>query len=59
MKVEQVRAVAAQKGVKAGKMKKADLIRSIQKTEGNEVCFDTGKAQQCGQQQCLWREDCQ
>ena len=58
MKVEQIRAIAAQRGLKAGKMKKGDLIRSIQKEEGNDACFDTGKAQQCGQQDCLWREDC-
>jgi hypothetical protein len=58
MKVEQVRAIAAEMGIKAGKMKKAELIRSIQKAEGNEECFDTGRAQLCGQQECLWREDC-
>ena len=58
MKVEQVRAIAAQRGVSAKKMKKGDLIRSIQQAEGNEACFDTGKAEHCGQQRCLWREDC-
>ena len=58
MKVEQVRTIAAQRGIKAGKTKKGELIRSIQKTEGNEECFDTGKSQQCGQEECLWREDC-
>jgi hypothetical protein len=58
MKVEHVRAIAVQRGIKPGKMKKSDLIRSIQKAEGNEACFDTGKSRQCGQQECLWMEDC-
>ena len=58
MKVEQIRAIAAAKGIKTGKMKKAELIRSIQKAEANEECFDTGKVQLCGQEECLWREDC-
>ena len=58
MKVEQVRAIAAERGIRPKKMKKGDLIRSIQQAEGNEACFDTGKAEQCGQQKCLWQEDC-
>jgi hypothetical protein len=58
MKVERVRTIATQRGIKAGKMKKSDLIRSIQKAEGNEECFDADKSRQCGQEECLWREDC-
>ena len=58
MKMEQIRAIAAQRGIKAGKMKKGDLIRKIQEAEGNDACFDTGRADACGQQECLWREDC-
>jgi hypothetical protein len=59
MKIDEIRPLAAKKGIKAGRMKKVDLIRSIQKAEGNDQCFDTGMAQQCGQQDCLWREDCE
>jgi hypothetical protein len=58
MKVDQVRTIATQRGVKAGKMKKSELVRAIQKKEGNEECFDTGKSQECGQEECLWRDDC-
>jgi hypothetical protein len=58
MKMEQVRALAARMGIKTGKMKKGELIRSIQQAEGNNACFDTGTADRCGQQDCLWREDC-
>jgi len=58
MKLEEIRPIAAGLGVKAGRMKKGELIRSIQKAEGNDPCFDTGQARQCGQENCLWREDC-
>ncbi len=58
MKVDQVRAIAVQRGIKPGKVKKGDLIRAMQNAEGNEACFDAGKAERCGQQECLWREDC-
>jgi hypothetical protein len=58
MKVAEVKALANQKGVQAGRMNKGDLIRTIQKKEGNEACFATGKADVCGQGGCLWREDC-
>ena len=58
MKVDEIREIAKQNNIKAGKMKKADLVRAIQQAEGNQVCFDTGTADQCGQAGCLWREDC-
>ena len=38
-------------------MKKVDLIRSIQITEGNFSCFGTAKYF-CNQMSCCWREDC-
>jgi hypothetical protein len=38
-------------------MKKVDLIRSIQITEGNFSCFGTAK-DFCNQMSCCWREDC-
>jgi hypothetical protein len=37
---------------------KADLVRAIQQAEGYDACFKTGKADVCGQDACLWREDC-
>ncbi|MSM40393.1 MAG: SAP domain-containing protein [Geobacter sp.] len=58
MKIDEVKALAKQKGVKAGKMKKAELIQAIQRAEGNEECYNSGNAPTCGQEQCLWREDC-
>lgn len=58
MRIEEIKEIARIRGVKTGKMKKADIIRAIQQLEGNPACFDTGKATECGQDNCLWREDC-
>ena len=58
MKLDEIKVIAKQHDIKAGKMKKADLIRAIQQAENNEVCFETGQAEACGQTGCLWREDC-
>lgn len=58
MNAEEVRGIARQRGVRTVKMKKGEVIRAIQEAEGNPKCFDTGKAAECGQVNCLWREDC-
>jgi hypothetical protein len=58
MKMDEIKEIAKKHGIKPGKMKKADLIRAIQQAEGNEACFETGKADVCGQDSCLWRGDC-
>lgn len=58
MKIDDIKEIAKRHDIKAGKMKKADLVRAIQAAERNEECFATGKAGSCGQEQCLWREDC-
>ncbi|KAF0218889.1 MAG: hypothetical protein FD174_2672 [Geobacteraceae bacterium] len=58
MTVNEIRELAKKKGVKAGKMKKSELVRAIQQAEGNPCCFDTGHAAECGEEKCLWREDC-
>lgn len=58
MKLEEIKTIAGQHNIKAGKLKKAELIKSIQQAEGNNVCFDTGQAEVCGQESCLWREEC-
>ncbi|WP_243373285.1 Rho termination factor N-terminal domain-containing protein [Geotalea sp. SG265] len=58
MKVDEVKEIAKEHGIKAGKMNKTDLIKAIQNTEGNDPCFASGKASQCGQESCLWRQDC-
>jgi hypothetical protein len=37
-------------------MKKADLIREIQKREGYTACFY--RQDSCEEQECLWKDDC-
>ena len=58
MKMEEIRKIAQEKGIVPGKFRKADLIRKIQRSEGNNDCFESGQADRCGQTKCLWREDC-
>ncbi len=59
MKLEEIKEVAKQHNIKVGKMKKAELVRAIQEAENNDVCFETGMVNECGQEACAWREDCQ
>ena len=58
MNITEVKAFAKSLAVKPGKMKKEELIRSIQLAEGNSQCFNTNFSQQCGQDGCVWRTDC-
>ena len=39
------------------KYSKKELIKTIQKKEGNYDCFGTSK-DYCDQEDCCWREDC-
>jgi hypothetical protein len=57
MKIEEVKAKAKEVGVKPGRMNKTDLIRAIQRHEGNVACFKNG-VENCEQMNCLWRQDC-
>ncbi len=58
MKVKEIKAIASQKGINPGTMKKGELIKAIQKAEGNSDCFATPTAKECSQKNCLWRNDC-
>ncbi|MBC8179794.1 SAP domain-containing protein [candidate division KSB1 bacterium] len=57
MKMNDVKKKATILEIKCGKMKKADIIRTIQLKEGNSPCFQTGIAS-CDQDNCCWRTDC-
>ncbi len=58
MKIREVRAKAKALGLKnTFGLTKAELIRRIQKAEGNFDCFGTAK-DYCDQLQCCFREDC-
>lgn len=58
MNMTEVKAIAKARGVKPGKMTKESLIRAIQQAENNPECFNTGFSRECGQEQCLWLNDC-
>lgn len=58
MKLEEIKNIAKQQGVKVSRMKKSELVRAIQVAEGNPPCFETRERESCGQDNCLWRGDC-
>ena len=58
MKMQEVRERVKALGLKnTFGLSKTELIRRIQKTEGNFDCFGTAK-DYCDQDQCCFREDC-
>lgn len=58
MKLQEIKEIAQKLAIPAGKLKKMDLIRAIQRVEGNSECFGSGQSTQCGQDKCLWTGDC-
>jgi environmental stress-induced protein Ves len=58
MNLTEVRRFARGLGVTPGRLNKVDLIRSIQRFEGNFDCFATAYAGDCDQYDCMWRQDC-
>ncbi len=58
MKLPEIKEIAKSKGLKAVNMKKEELIKAIQRAEGNHDCFRTLQTKDCGRMDCLWREDC-
>ena len=58
MNLKDIKGIAQKQGVKAGKMKKEEIILAIQRAEGNFDCFGTAVSSECSQTDCLWREDC-
>ena len=58
MNMHEIRRIAQEYGVKAGKLSKVSLVRSIQRAEGNFDCFATASDGACDQSGCRWRGDC-
>ncbi len=59
MKLQEIRELAQRRGIEVRRMKKKmDIVRAIQKDEGNDECFMTERASVCDQTGCLWIEDC-
>jgi hypothetical protein len=58
MNMTEIRAIASERGIRSGRMNKTELVRTMQRQEGNAECFNTGQVAGCGQGQCLWHADC-
>jgi len=58
MNMQEIRGLAKDMGIKSSRMKKQELIHTIQLTEGNFSCFASATTGECDQANCLWREDC-
>jgi transcription termination factor Rho len=60
MNVAEIRDIAKTMGIKAvGRMKKREVIHAIQHHEDNDACFGAPWRLECGENDCLWRRDCQ
>jgi hypothetical protein len=58
MNLKDIKDMAKSQGIKVGNMKKENIIRSIQRAEGNFDCFGTATAGECDRMNCIWRGDC-
>jgi len=58
MNLNEIKQLAKDRGLSPGRMRKAELIHSLQGQEGNPQCYNTNSAADCGQPHCLWRSDC-
>ena len=58
MHMPDIRKIALKMGLKFRNMGKTQLIRLIQRAEGNKACFGTQDTCDCDQLSCLWRADC-
>ncbi len=58
MQLSEVKRIAGKHGIKTGKMKKGEIIRAIQRSEGNFDCFGSALSGECTQADCLWKIDC-
>lgn len=59
MKMAEIQNRAKALGVqKTSRLRKGELVRTIQQTEGNQDCFGASWRFDCRQHDCSWREDC-
>lgn len=55
----ELRAMVKARGIKQPPgATRVELVRTLQRSEGNFDCFATATAGQCDQMDCMWREDC-
>ena len=58
MNFNEIRKMAKGMGINTYRLKKPDIIRSIQRAEKNIECFGTERVEHCFEEKCLWRKDC-
>jgi hypothetical protein len=59
MRLSEIEKKAKGLGIKdTWRLSKKDLIKTIQRKEGNFDCFASPTRSSCGQMSCLWRGDC-
>ena len=57
MTIKELQKMAKGFGLKFAGLRKVELIRTIQRAEGNFDCFGTA-IENCDQTDCLFRKDC-
>jgi hypothetical protein len=57
MTMPEIKQRAKRMGIKPGKMKKAELIHTIQMAEGYTACYGRSNGE-CPRLECCWRSDC-
>jgi hypothetical protein len=57
-KLQEVRTIARKMGINTRNVTLTELIRAIQRAEGNKDCYMTAQVLTCGQVNCCWREVC-
>jgi hypothetical protein len=58
MKLQELKTIAKTMGIKTGRLNKRDLVRTIQKAEGNFYCYGSATSNFCDRNNCLWKNDC-
>ena len=58
MKLDDIRKLARERGLKPAKLNKRELVKMIQRSEGNFDCYASAAHGECDQVVCLWREGC-
>jgi len=58
MNMQGIREIARKRGFSPGRLRKIELVRTLQRKEGSFDCFARAYLGYCDQLNCLWREDC-
>jgi hypothetical protein len=58
MNLQDIRTISRNLKLKPSSASKAELVRQIQRREGNFDCYATASLGVCDQSACLWRKDC-